>query len=61
MTIAEFPVREVTRDEFVALVTSNRPLVRVAREVEGVRELMDRETNERFRISERELYPLTRR
>jgi hypothetical protein len=57
MTTVEYPTIEVTREEYIALVTSNRPLIRVSRELEGVRELLDRETQERFRILESELFP----
>ena len=54
---ASSETKNITRDEYVALVTSNRPLVRVEVSGERVYELVDRETNERFRITERDLHP----
>jgi hypothetical protein len=54
---ANSEMRYLTRAEYVALVKSNRPLVRVERDPERIYELLDKETNERFQIRERDLFP----
>jgi hypothetical protein len=49
--------KNITRDEYVELVTSRRRIVRVESTLERVYELLDTETNERFRITEQDLHP----
>lgn len=56
MAPADSASSNVTRDEYVALVTSNRSLVRVLHEDDAVYELLDRETGDRFRIRQEELF-----
>jgi hypothetical protein len=47
----------ITRSQYLALVKSNRPIIRVERDPERVHELLDLETNERFQIRECDLFP----
>ena len=49
--------RKLTRDEYLALVTSRRRIVRVDRDPDHVLQLVDAETGERFWIREGEIFP----